>query len=254
MRDTDRDWAHIASENPYWGVLSDEQFRGRQLSPEMSSLFFESGKRFIDDVLGFVKHHIDDGFRPRRVMDFGCGVGRLLLPLARVSEEAVGVDIAPGMLEIAKQNLDSAGIKNASCILGDDSLSQIAGSFNFINSFIVLQHVPPERGMLLVRKLLSLLDIGGVFSLQIIYAKERRFFAHEQQSASFYRKEGKMITDLLPVRDASPEGAIVMFDYDLNEFMLTVSQISGTPLLIIPTNHDGHIGIHMIGRKARKIS
>ncbi len=251
MRDTDKDWARIANENPYWGVLSDEQFRGKELSPEKRKLFFQSGTKFIEDVIGFVKRYIDAEYRPSRSLDFGCGVGRLLIPLARISEEVVGIDVAPGMLELAQQNLKTAGIANVVCVLGDDNLSQVTGSFNFVNSLIVLQHVPPERGMLLVRKLLAFLEIGGIFSLQVTFAKERRFFSHEQALAQYYRRDGTTITDLLPQSKTRPEGEVTMFDYDLNEFMLAVIQVSGVPILVVPTNHDGHVGVQMVGMKAR---
>ena len=32
-RDTDKDWERIASEEPYWGVLSDDDYRGRPSDP-----------------------------------------------------------------------------------------------------------------------------------------------------------------------------------------------------------------------------
>ncbi len=250
-RDTDKDWTRVAEENPYWGVLSDEEFRGVALSEENSTRFFASGEKYITDLLGFARHHVVPGFQIKRGLDFGCGVGRLLRPLAKVSEEAVGVDIAPKMLELTAANLAAAGITNATAVLGDDTLSAVTGRFNFVNTYIVLQHIPPERGILLIRRLLQLLDVGGVFSLQMTYAKERRFFPHETGRASYYRRTGQTVQDLVAVENAAPEGTITMFDYDLNEVMLIVSRISGQPLLVLPTSHDGHIGAHLVGMKAR---
>ncbi len=252
IRDTDRDWSRIAEENPYWGVLSEDQFRGAELTPDNEARFYASGQTFLDDLLGFVRRHIEPSFTIRRGLDFGCGVGRLLLPIARDSQEAVGVDVAPKMLELSTRNLLAAGITNAAAVCGDDELSQVIGTFNFVNSYIVLQHIPPERGMILIRRLLSLLEIGGVFSLQMTYAKERRFLQHERTRATYYRRAGQTIQDLVPADSEPPEGTITMFDYDLNELMLTAGRVAGQPLLILPTNHDGHIGIHLIGMKARQ--
>jgi SAM-dependent methyltransferase len=251
IRDTDKDWAKVAEEHPYWGVLSDEKFRGADLTLEDKAQFYASGAKFINDLLAFVRRHISPSFQIDRGLDFGCGVGRLLIPIARQSVDAVGVDIAPQMLKLANANLAECGITNAVVVLGDDSLSEVTGTFNFVNSYIVLQHIPPERGILIIARLLRYLQIGGVFSLQMTYAKERRFFQHERDRAQFYRRTGTVIQDLLPVDNDLPEGTITMFDYDMNEIMLSVTRLSGHPLLVLPTDHDGHKGVHLVGVKAR---
>jgi hypothetical protein len=163
----------------------------------------------------------------------------------------VGVDIAPQMLEITLQNLAAAGLDNATAVQGDDTLSLVQGSFNFVNSYIVLQHIPPDRGMLLIKRLLGILEVGGVFSLQLTYAKERKFFPHFQQKAEYFRQFRDEIKDLVPTEAMHEDGTVTMFDYDLNEFMLRISAIAGEPLLVLPTNHDGHMGVHVIGVKAR---
>jgi len=247
IRDTDRDWTKIAEDNPYWGVLSAEKFRGRELSAENRAEFFKSGEEYIADVLKFVAQHLSKDFKIRRGLDFGCGVGRLLIPLARVSQEAVGIDIAPRMLELTRENLAQEGLTNASVVLGDDAFSRVKGKFNFVNSFIVIQHIPPERGMEIIEHLVRRLEIGGVFALQLTFAKTREFFIHEQGRASYYRRDGDVIHDLLPKKNAPPEGSVRMFDYDLNAVFLLLSPFCGQLLLVTPTNHGGHFGVRIVG-------
>jgi SAM-dependent methyltransferase len=46
---------------------------------------------------------------PRRVLDIGCGTGRHLLAVADRIAEGVGVDIAPAMVERARQHAQAAG-------------------------------------------------------------------------------------------------------------------------------------------------
>jgi SAM-dependent methyltransferase len=250
-RNTDQDWAKVAEEHPYWGVLSEDAFRGADLAPETRERFWASGQRYVDDVLHLVQKHIAPDFRIGRGLDFGCGVGRLLIPLARAAEHVVGVDVAPKMLELTARNLAEKGITNATTVQGDDTLSLLTGTFNFVNSYIVLQHIPPERGALLIRRMLDLLELRGIFSLQITFAKERKFFAHERGQASYYRRTGQYIQDMVALPTNAPEGTITMFDYDLNEVMLILGRVAGEPMLTLQTNHDGHIGAHLIGMKAR---
>lgn len=44
------------------------------------------------------------GFGPGRVLDAGCGTGRVAIELARRGIDTVGVDLDPGMLEAARTN------------------------------------------------------------------------------------------------------------------------------------------------------
>ena len=82
LRDTDGDWKQIAEQNPYWGVLSAEKFKGRELGEPELKEFYHSGHIFVQNLLAFIRAHIAPGFSPTRSLDFGCGVGRLLGPFA----------------------------------------------------------------------------------------------------------------------------------------------------------------------------
>ena len=44
------------------------------------------------------------------VLDFGCGVGRLMVPLADFLREGrcVGIDIVPGMIDFCKQQIETS--------------------------------------------------------------------------------------------------------------------------------------------------
>jgi SAM-dependent methyltransferase len=245
-RDTDSDWRKIAEDDPYWGVLSSNKFKTSNMDAQARSEFFSSGQNLMGRILAFIRAHIRRDFAPARSLDFGCGVGRLLIPIARFSSEAVGVDVAPEMLRLAGENLRSFGIANAEVVPSDDELSNVSGSFEFINSYIVIQHIPPSRGYRLIGQLLQRLDKGGVASLQLTYGKHRRFRMHEGARAPYYRREGNALFDLGLEESQHPVGTITMYDYDLNQVFAIVSAYAGSPMLTLPTEDDGHLGLHLV--------
>lgn len=167
---TDDTWKHYGAVDPYYGVLTQERFKGNSLDPEARALFFESGVAYVDHLLGIIREQLDASFRPNRTLDFGCGVGRLALPLARASGEVVGVDISPAMLDEARKNAAEHGLDNATFVEADDTLSRLDGTFDFVHSFIVFQHIPRQRGEQLLRRMIELLPEGGVGALQFTYA------------------------------------------------------------------------------------
>jgi SAM-dependent methyltransferase len=251
LRDTDSDWSKLSLDDPFWAVLSSEEYRGKELSADQLRAFFETGERDVAQLFGFIKRHLLTDFRPKRSLDFGCGVGRLLFPIARLSGDAVGVDVAAGMLDLCRRFAAEHGLDNITLIQNDDRLSDVSGEFDFISTYIVLQHIPPERGYYLLERLMQLLRIGGVGSIHVTYAKHRRFLVHEGRHAKFYRREGTVIHDVGPTPDHQPVGSITMFDYDLNQVMVIISQYAGHPIMVLPTDHNDHLGTHFVFQRAR---
>lgn len=168
---TDSEWESFAQEDPYWAVLTQDRFKKENLSAEARAEFFASGERYVEWVVSAIRRSVSADFAPERSLDFGCGVGRLLLPLARRFREVTGIDVSDRMLSEARAVCQSNGLTNVTLIKGDDGLTGVPGRFDFINSFIVLQHIPCERGMSLIHRLVDLLNDGGVGALHVTYSK-----------------------------------------------------------------------------------
>ena len=90
-----------------------------------------------------------------------------------------------------------------------------------------------------------------ISSLQLSYARERRFLPHEAPRARYYRREGNAMIDIGTTSAEHPPGTVTMFDYDLNDVFAILGEFGGHPILSLPTNDDGHLGIHLIFKRAR---
>lgn len=250
-RDTDTDWRIVAEKDPFWGVLSRDEFRIDAMDDETFGRFMASGEQYVSNLFALIRKHLDPKFAPARAFDLGCGVGRQLIPIAKRVTEAAGVDIAPAMLELCQKYVKQAGLSNVVLYQGDDQLSSVEGQFELVNTYLVLQHIPPERGYRLIQSMLERLVNGGVGSIQFTYAKSTKYLLHEQARAKYYRRENGVLIELVDSEYTPPAGTISMYDYDMNQVYARISSVAGQPIITLPTNDDSHLGAHLIFLKAR---
>ncbi len=166
---TDRDWEKWGSQNPYYGVLSTEKYQADNLSERDMSGFFESGERHVNMVFDTLERVFEPAGPFDRVLDFGCGVGRLVLPFSHRSKRVVGMDVSPSMLAEAQRNCEQHNVSNCELVLSDDRLSEAKGRFDLVHSSLVLQHIPAKRGHQLIREMLSRVAPGGFAAIQCLY-------------------------------------------------------------------------------------
>jgi SAM-dependent methyltransferase len=262
-RNTDRDWEEFGRAEPYWAVQTDEKFKSDKLTPQSLEDFFRSGEDLVSWTFDQIKLHIDPGFDPASALDFGCGVGRLTFPLARRCRTVTGVDISPGMLEKAREHERHLSIYNATFAKADDVLSTVDGPFDFINTYIVLQHISPERGEPLIRRLLDLLRDGGVGALHLTYSNSshRHDGMHRPPRGvratfvAFLRALMRPPVSAcrrlaIALGMAVPRGPIMlMCDYHLNRVFHFLQQGGVRRMVVHFTDHGGFYGIVLLFRK-----
>jgi SAM-dependent methyltransferase len=233
-RDTDADWREVGRSQPYWGVLTAPQYRTENLTAANVEAFYSSG---VDDIERIVARiSAVTGAPPKgRALDFGCGAGRLAEAMAARVDAAIGYDVSPGMLEKARARGGKATYVDA---LPD-------GPFDWINSLIVFQHIPPERGLVLLDQVLSRLAPGGVVSLEISVWREQE---HVWPASRGWRRWFRAPLQWLWARRL-PVGQIIMFDYDLSQVVRRLNETGVVDLTLAPTVHGGHHGVILIGRK-----
>jgi 2-polyprenyl-3-methyl-5-hydroxy-6-metoxy-1,4-benzoquinol methylase len=245
---TDRDWESFAKTDPYWAVVSAEEFRHDHLTPERLNQFFDGGAVHIEWILATLRSHFGAPARFGLSVDLGCGVGRLLIPLAAASDRAIGLDVAPTMLALCKKHADERKVKNILLFRSDDQLSAVqpyAGAVDLVTSFIVLQHIPPRRGIRIIEALLKLLRSGSYGYLHITFAAMIQNLHYEAANVTgseygFYQRTSEGLVKLVerPVDDEQMQ----MNHYNVNEIMCLFYQTGITEILTRFTNHSDIIG------------
>ena len=248
-RDTDKDWKKYGKNDPYFGVLGEETYRSKNLDPGSRDQFFRSGERYVHFVLDVVRNNLDPAFKPACAIDFGCGVGRVTIPLAAVSDLVVGVDISDEMLSEAQKNCDERGLKNVTFLKSDDRLSRVKGPFNFAHSFIVFQHIRTNRGEQILQRLIDLLQDGGVGVLHFTYYRRANPL---KQLLYDTAKSSAFLSGLWNVYKGRPYGepTVQMNRYKLNNLFRILQENDCHQVHVRFTNHNQFYGVILFFKKA----
>jgi SAM-dependent methyltransferase len=155
-------WDQFARRDPLWAVLTAPDKKGGGWTPEE---FFRRGELEIAALEALLRERGLE-LRGRRALDFGCGVGRVTGPLADRFDEAVGVDISPKMLELAR-GYNRRG-ERCRFVQGEADLRRFDdASFDFAYSKLVLQHMNPAEVRGYLPELLRVLRPGGLLAFQL---------------------------------------------------------------------------------------
>ena len=145
---------HVNSAQPDW---TDEEF-------------FRTGEINIAEQILNDMRNVCQGADPKqmRVLEIGCGAGRLTRSLAKLFGEVHAVDISPEMIALAKKKL--AGVPNVFLYAnnGLDLAPLPDVPFDFAFSFIVFQHIPSREVIAsYLREVHRLLRPGALFKFQV---------------------------------------------------------------------------------------
>jgi cyclopropane fatty-acyl-phospholipid synthase-like methyltransferase len=241
--DSDAAWEWYGAHDPYYGVVSWTEFRKGNLSPDQRQAFFETGEKHVDRVLDIVSRHFGI-ITAGSCLDFGCGVGRLVIPFAARFNRVVGVDISPSMIAEAQKNCGAAAVRNAEFI---HDLSELRERFDLVHSYIVLQHIPVSRGMALIDRLIDAAVPGGICFLHLTIGRNAGVL---RNMATFLRKNIKPVHQVLNLLENKrfDEAYMQMNEYNLNRFVAYLHARKISQLWLESANYSGSYNVCAVFR------
>jgi SAM-dependent methyltransferase len=226
------DWEALGQREPYFAVLTEERFLREQMSDGDREAFFASGEADIAHLLSLVPD-----FTPGSALDFGCGVGRLTRALANRVDRVAGVDAAPSMLRLARENVPQATFSST---IPEET-------FELIVSLIVFQHIPVRRGEALLDELLGHLQTGGVAVLHFTFRRPgsalRRVARGVRAHVPFVHRMAQRL------RGERPMPYMQMNENDEGRILAIMRRHGCGEPRIVPTNHGGIEGAIVIVRR-----
>jgi SAM-dependent methyltransferase len=158
-----RVWNRLGRKDPLWAVLTDARYKDGRWDPDA---LFAIGVAQIDEILlKAQQRHLT--FGRQAALDFGCGVGRLSQALARDFESVVGIDIAASMIAEA-QRRNKFGSKCKFIVNNRPDLSAfLDGSFDFVVTLLVLQHIEPRYAKHYIAEFVRVLRSDGLIVFQV---------------------------------------------------------------------------------------
>ena len=156
-----KQWGLLGDSDPYWSVLTHDNFRSKNFNETMSESFYGSGIAELNYISSFERRC---GVKINRgsCFELGCGVGRVTHLFSQTFKKVIAADISSGNLRLCKEIIQKKHLENVECVLLKDpqGINEL-DPFDFFYSVIVLQHNPPPIQKVLITNALSKLRQGG---------------------------------------------------------------------------------------------
>jgi SAM-dependent methyltransferase len=134
--------------------------------------YYDAGSRKLEEVASRLERLTGSELESRTALDFGCGVGRLALPLAKRCRHVYGLDISPAVLREADRNAKRMDLNNVEWMEAG-RLAELSGRYDLVMSFYVFQHIPSREGERTFAMLVRGLRPGGVGAIHMTVRPSR---------------------------------------------------------------------------------
>jgi SAM-dependent methyltransferase len=161
-------WSTLGEQDPYWSVLTGDEYRIDRMGREAIDAFYETGRNEVTRMSTWLERNGCSIPANGTCLDYGCGVGRVTLWLARTFRRVIAVDISESHITMAREYLRTKKVDNIEFRLlrGEDDLQATRG-VDFFFSLIVLQHNPPPIIKSILTTVLGSMRADGLAFFQL---------------------------------------------------------------------------------------
>ncbi len=159
-------WTQLGIDRPHFSVITDPRFLPENISGSLND-FWQTGQREAAMVVNVARRHLTGDSANQTCVEYGCGVGRVTIDLARDFAIVHAYDISATHLALARRRSHDNGLTNIvfhHC--GDDPLARLEPC-DLYYSVIVFQHNPPVIISRLIRSALRTLKPSGIALFQV---------------------------------------------------------------------------------------
>ncbi|MBD3299722.1 MAG: methyltransferase domain-containing protein [Candidatus Moranbacteria bacterium] len=186
-------------------------YKFSQANYDLGAQYFSKTRKFLWSDLWIFKSYLKKG---DKVLDFGCGNGRLIQLLSGFGVDYWGVDVSERLIKLAKRKYPGGNFRKIDVFFRDYRKFEL-NSFDVVFSIGVFHHFPlGEKRKKILERLVMLLRENGVLIITVWNLNLRRFkkylgdkkqgfsvFKDQRQKFVFerflYRWENKELQDFL---------------------------------------------------------
>ncbi len=180
-----KDWNRRANHNArYWIATS---------AFETDDVFADSGENDARRILEGLEDYLSPSWH---VLEIGCGIGRLLKPLASRFHHLCGIDVSKEMIEQSKDwlkahpNVETHENSGINLSLFPDN------SFDLVYSYIAFQHMPEDVFFSYLPEITRVLKPQGLFKFQIALGDDHQTASFEDTITVRIYEEGEILKKL----------------------------------------------------------
>ena len=168
----------IAAIQAYWNErIHDQEMTKHAMGTKG---FFDDLYAYRFEKLDYLPRVVDfEGYRDKRMLEVGCGIGTDLVRFAKGGAVVTGVDLAKASIDLAKQNFELNGVSGQLSTMNGEALPLEEWSFDVVYAHGVLQYTHNAQRM--VDEIHRVLRPGGEAILMVynryswLYAMSKLF-------------------------------------------------------------------------------
>jgi predicted O-methyltransferase YrrM len=175
-------WASLGISEPYWSVLANPEWRAANMKKtEDLHDFYNTGRKNVQRVEKWLARSQVLLPQDSTCAEYGCGVGRCTVWLAKKYARVLAFDISKAHLELAQARIEAEGLNNVQFIqvTSEYDLDKMH-EIDLFYSIIVLQHNPPPLMLSILGHAFAGLKPGGMAFFQVpTYALDYSFLLED---------------------------------------------------------------------------